>query len=135
MGLILGIIGILVIAAGLGAGIYYGGDSYTESILKGDATKNISQAEQITTMISIYKANERVSPPDLDTVLLDKYYNRSQDRMGWIYDTDTSRVHKVMESVQHCEAINKDLGYEGESPTCDAIPSELSDKKYYCCTN
>lgn len=135
MGLILGIIGILVIAAGIGATAYYGGDSYTDSVLKGEATESISQAEQITTMIQIYKVNEKQSPADLSTITSDPYYNRTQSDMGWSYDATANTAYKAMESEQYCETVNEEMGYTGSAPSCSSVPAELADRKYYCCVN
>lgn len=70
MGLILGIIGILVIAAGLGASIYYGGDSYVDSTIKAEANTFLSEASQVRTGVTLYRAHE-LAFPDPATAIAD----------------------------------------------------------------
>lgn len=73
MGLILGIIGILVIAAGIGATAYYGGDSYVDSTIKGEANTFITEASQVRTGATLYKAHELVLPDTLAEMITERH--------------------------------------------------------------
>ena len=73
MGLILAIIGILVIAASLGATAYYGGDSYVDSTIKAEANTFLSEASQVRSAVTLYKAHELALPDTTAELITERH--------------------------------------------------------------
>lgn len=125
------VLGAIVISAA----DYIGGESGSESTVKANALSLRNEASQISGKIDIYKAINKSGPSNFSDIMSDKFYNASQSDFGWTFDSASGIAYKVLDNEKYCKAVNYELGYDGPAPSCSSIPSELSGRSYYCCTN
>lgn len=128
-----------IVAIGIGAlvaitAIFLLGDFWKDGHDKAEATRKINQGTHIVGAIDTYMVENYSLPSDLNTILGDKRYTKSSDDFNWIYDSATGISHTVVNKENQCQIINKNLGYEGVTPSCSSIPAELEGENFYCCT-
>lgn len=110
------------------------GGFFTDSSDQIKASSAIKESSHILSAKKIYRLENFSEPSDLNTLMSDTRYNSSGTDLGWTYDATTGMATKPVENDQQCILANEALNYSGPVPSCSSVPSELSSKGQYCCS-
>ena len=111
------------------------GDFWKSSLDDAEAVKKINEGTHIIGAIDAYVVENYKIPKNLTDITENKRYTKKSSSFDWNYDETAGHAFTIMEKETQCDAVNGYLGYDGSTPSCDSIPSELSDEGFYCCTN
>lgn len=132
--LIITIIAVALVALLAVASIYYGGDVFTSGSDRSEAARFVNEAQQISSAISLYKADNNGAAPANILVLKPDYLKEipgPEGEGGWQFGDGYVQISGL--SLSQCNAANAQMNksYVGPPPACGTN----TDPSIVCCDN